>query len=483
MGRGAVLYRDFWDLKQPGIYDFYFVAGRIGGFTSLSVHVFELVYLLVFSAVLAYANSRWTAFKPAPALVPLFAIGLYFVATSGGDQLQLEGLVGFPLFLCAWFACEGTRATGTERNGWFAAAGLSAGYALVFKLLFAPLFAALYLTALAFPNNAYRPTLRVVAASIGVAILAATLPVAATLATLASGNALGTALETWFVIPPRIVATFPAQHSEVLLMGVNWFARAFAVAIFLALAGTVAGWRTWRLEPLARCCAVWTIVGVVTILAQRTSWWGYQWMLLDVPLGAFAALGLMALLRRPYSAARLAALGVACALMFFPVRTELRKLAALARHGFALRADDRERYRDDVSEAYAGARRDAALLPAGADVYVIGDPVYYVVTDRTQPLVINGWSPQLLLPEQRESLLRELQVRAPQYVYISNVRLARVLMQRSPAFAAYFSRAYHLAARGTAGTLYRRSSRVNVYRLPGWGMRRAPLGDAGKAKA
>ena len=68
LDRGAVLYRDFWDFKQPAIFWFYWLAGRLFGFDEVGVHALELVYFLLLAAVLlltlragcgAHSCSRW----------------------------------------------------------------------------------------------------------------------------------------------------------------------------------------------------------------------------------------------------------------------------------------------------------------------------------------------------------------------------------------------------------------------------------------
>src|ERR1700752_3958076 len=43
MTDGATLYRDFWDLKQPGIYLFHGVAGVLFGFGEFGLHGLELL--------------------------------------------------------------------------------------------------------------------------------------------------------------------------------------------------------------------------------------------------------------------------------------------------------------------------------------------------------------------------------------------------------------------------------------------------------
>ena len=48
MTEGAVLYRDLFDVKQPGIFLFYAAGGLLFGFTEIGIHLFELVYWLAF---------------------------------------------------------------------------------------------------------------------------------------------------------------------------------------------------------------------------------------------------------------------------------------------------------------------------------------------------------------------------------------------------------------------------------------------------
>jgi hypothetical protein len=47
LSQGAVLYRDFWDFKQPGIFAFYSAAGRLFGFDEVGIHAFELGWMLM----------------------------------------------------------------------------------------------------------------------------------------------------------------------------------------------------------------------------------------------------------------------------------------------------------------------------------------------------------------------------------------------------------------------------------------------------
>src|SRR5436309_15365797 len=52
--RGATLYVGVWDNKQPGIFLFYELAGRLFGFSEIGSHLFELIYQLITAAVLMW---------------------------------------------------------------------------------------------------------------------------------------------------------------------------------------------------------------------------------------------------------------------------------------------------------------------------------------------------------------------------------------------------------------------------------------------
>ena len=60
-----MLYRDFWDVKQPGIYLFYLVGGSVLGYSEVALHLFELAYQLAFAVVLIVtlrgrSRGRWS---------------------------------------------------------------------------------------------------------------------------------------------------------------------------------------------------------------------------------------------------------------------------------------------------------------------------------------------------------------------------------------------------------------------------------------
>lgn len=100
---GAVLYRDVWDIKQPGIFIFYLLGGKFFGFSEFGVHLLELIYWLSLSFILIFGLRKYFANQLFVLLTPLFTIGIYYSVSGSLHLTQVEGLVSFPLFMSLWF--------------------------------------------------------------------------------------------------------------------------------------------------------------------------------------------------------------------------------------------------------------------------------------------------------------------------------------------------------------------------------------------
>ena len=81
--RGAVLYRDIFEFRQPGIFIFYAVSGQLFGFTEVGIHLFELIYWLVFSIFAIVALRPYFAARWAVSLVPIFTVVASYWSRGG----------------------------------------------------------------------------------------------------------------------------------------------------------------------------------------------------------------------------------------------------------------------------------------------------------------------------------------------------------------------------------------------------------------
>src|SRR3954454_6581937 len=143
---GDVLYRDFWDVKQPGIYAFYLVGGTLFGFSELAIHLFELAVLLAFSVLLQISlRDRFTTSWVA-SVVPLLVVGTYYAGADPLGLTQVESLIGVPLFVALWLTVKAGDAPEHEHALLFGS-GVAGGIVLVLKLVFAPILAAFWLVA------------------------------------------------------------------------------------------------------------------------------------------------------------------------------------------------------------------------------------------------------------------------------------------------------------------------------------------------
>jgi len=423
---GKVLYKDFWDLKPPGIYAFYLLAGELFGFNEIGLHFFELVYLLAFAAFLtATLRDRFRRPETA-ALLPLLTVGLYYAVVRKWHLTQVEGLVGPLLYASLWFAVGRDEGKGGAWIPRLLISGAAGGMALLFKPMFALILLPFWWTAIVqVPSIRNEPAaLRVVRR--GLAILAgAALAVAPAVGYFVRHGCLDLAYRTLFVIPPKVLAIAPRKSFLDFARNAGWFVLAFAPAIALALPGLRTPLRKPRDLVLVHLLA-WLLLGAVIILLQKTSWWGYHYLLLTVPIGVFAARGIEDLQDR-WSAGlpkAKAALGGAAflALCSFGLVTLIGKVVDLGVCGFALTRKSAGEFRARVYPVYREAAEETAFLSASRSlpggIFVAGNPVFYHVSGREQALVLNGWALEYFLPEQWVELRGEIGSGKAAYLYL-----------------------------------------------------------------
>ena len=456
---GALLYRDFWDLKQPGIYAFYFIATSFGPYSAVTIHAFELVYLSLFSIALIAALRRSRTFGPIAPFAPLGVVAFYYLAVGSFEAIQVESLVAFPLFLTLASFVAGAREPKPLRSAsLFLVGGCASVLVLAFKLIFLPLVVALWLVPIVASASRRRVTFVSLGATLAGTTVGIALPSAAIVAFFALHGTLELALQTWFTLPTEIIKFVPHEPLGALLAGLRWFVHRYVAMLALAIVGVLIAFRRGA-DAFAGGLLAWIAIGTASILVQVTSWFQYQWLLITAPIGIFAVFGAYGLYQFARQSTRVpltrvtAAATLVIGAVIFPTSLLARDILALAKYRFALTETTLEAYRDSQSFVYASLRKEALFVQAhGGALYVIGDPTFYVVTHRLQPIALNGSSVRLFLPDQWETLERELSTAKPEYIYRSHgVRL-------SPKLAKDMIAIYTVAHRGTLGDLFVRRS-------------------------
>ena len=458
---GGVLYRDYWDIKQPGIFAFFLAAGTLFGFTQIGAHAFDLLWQTAFAVALvvglrgAFRDPRWAAFAP------LAVVGSTYAGSSPWHLLQVEELVGFPIFVCIWAAgaAEPRRSVSV---GLAFVSGFAAGLVLLFKFLLAPVVIAVTI-AITFrtrtASSASGPTRFWFMWLLGILVPPA----------LYAGYAFTTgsfkiSIETAFAVPFQIAAF--AAHAPLSRLNDSalrlllYFRGIIALAVIGAVTKGNPEMRPWR-----GACLAWIVAAFAVILLQIQSWWQYHFVLLVPPIGILATFGAAFLGERVARGGRrglvaLAASGVVAYIAVPLPQGGIGTVLRVAKERPFASVAALQRYRVATSTEYAGAVVDAALpLRANSDlgpIYVFGNPLVYVLAKRPQAIAMTSWASYLDPPPIWARLDTELSDIRPNYIFVMNDRSDDISGARSPKIAATLSREYVEAAHTPDGTWYRR---------------------------
>jgi hypothetical protein len=471
MSHGAVLYRDYWDIKQPGIFLFYLAGGKLFGFNEIGIHGFELLYMIGLAIVLIitlrdYLEQCWSS-----AAAALLTVGFYY-GVSGlphlyGDYLtNVEGLVGFPMFLCLWFAA---RAAKEERRWWdcLLISGITGGLVLLLKLLFLPVLLSFWITSflyLRFQRRRHENIFSAVMRFSVPIVLGLLGPVLIVCGYFVWHHSLSSLFFTTFLWPLHAIGKLPHGGPGRLVDGLAFFVDGFAPLLAL---GFVGAWSSLRRQKdlITINLLLWIVTGTVVILIQLRSWWPYHYLLLIVPFGILGARGveyvwaqLQLSEARSLSAQRRIVLIFGLILLFSPVIfPELTDAALLARYKFAITGKQRLSYQCRYPHSqYTAALGEIGFLSKPdslpGTIYVGGSPLYYLLSGR-RPAIALSYGLDDLLPEQWVNFSKELTEARPPYVFL--IPMFRALIQtHSPETLGFIDANYRVLHRDDAGTWY-----------------------------
>jgi hypothetical protein len=464
LAAGGVLYRDFWDIKQPGIYWFYQAAGRLFGFHEVGIHLFELLWMMAFAVTLLVTLRRRWGPGLAATLAPLLSVGAYYAATGDVHLTKVEGLVGFPLYLTLWFA---TDADGVEpRARRLFVSGLCGAVVLLFKLIFAPIVGAFWLIALVGLWRR-RGAVRALAVVALPAALGLALPLGAMLAYFARYHLLGVLWWTYVIYPGVLITHAQGSHTARVSGSIVWFLLRFSPLLGLAIMG--AGVARARRDWLGLGLALWAALAIPIIFVQRWSGWEYHYLLFVVPLGLLGAVGIGGLWTRldrlgleAPAARRVVAAGLV-ALFAGLIGIAAVKTVLLVRDGCGLTAAGRAAYRTRMGPFYATTLRDVAFLDepgrVAGPVFALGNPLVYLLARRpAAPAFDCGTFPAEWGEREWSALTSRLERVPPAYLLVDVDYLPLLRGDRPPAgpFAAFLVDRYRALRTSDLGVWYER---------------------------
>jgi hypothetical protein len=509
---GAVLYRDVFDVKQPGIFVFYAVGGLLFGFTEVGIHLFELVYWLGFSvfalvALRPYFTTPWGA-----PLVPVFTVVVYYLSAGALELTQVEILVAFPI-LVAWWLIDRTDPGTREGLGRYAAAGLAAAAVILLKHLYLVIVLAFLVYALLRSRRAGTPIAdirrSVIAFSIALAV-----PLLIVVAYFAVHGQLGRIWWAYFEMAPTAQLTSP-RPVNYLIFGARRFLIGHAPLLILAVVGAVHVLRE-RTRPrldLVMGMILWGASGAIAFFIQ--GWPQYKWSLFTVPVGILAVFGMEAFMSMAVGLGRNslvtglaagaglavlsyllgaspenqtwllvsvvigAAAGIGVGVFVAPPRasrlmqqvlllvlgvsvgltatTPVDKFRSLMEHDFGLSVQDREEFRRSTYGAYRAADEDLEVLRRNSVVpgplYVFGDPVLLLRANRSQAVPLHGWGTEFYDRRAWEELYSDLRSTSPPYIVVDD-RAESNIRHRYPAIMHLITSRYEVWFQGSSGRWY-----------------------------
>jgi hypothetical protein len=402
MSHGAVLYRDFWDIKQPGIYWFYQLGLKIPASPEVAVHVLEMLYFVALAVVMMAALRSYFHDASFAALAAFFTCGVYFIITGSAQLTQVEGLVQFPLFVCAWALLAPIQRHRLPMSR-VILAGLAAGVVVLLKLMLVVLpvgfFVMLIISERVRRRSLLECLLAIVLFAAGLALVTA--PV---LMYYQSIGQIDLLYATWIQDPMRINSELPHNSILVLKGGMIWFAIRTMGLLPLACIGAVVRRHSWLTAGLL----FWLFTGFAMIALQRKGW-DYHFLMLLCPMAILAAAGAEYLIETTFS-------GRLEWLAFVPAIVLAAYVAVGAANGARQLHDPRPDF-------YARAVPDDAVLTTAdakpGPIYVLGTPLIYYLTDRPQAVPLNGWSPEMFLSEQWMELGVSIRQKRPPFIFIS----------------------------------------------------------------
>ena len=457
MQQGKVLYRDFWDVKQPGIFCFYFLAGTLFGFNEIGIHAFELIYMVFFSIILLLTLKSYFRHQIIASLVPLLTVGVYYVVSGAWHLTQVEALVGFPLFLCLWLTFKSFQSEGKQRFILLLLSGFIGGIVLLFKLIFLLILFSFWLTILMYSVLIKRQKIKQIFIEICLPIFVGIIwPLLIVASYFAWYNSFSIVFQTFFIYPPLIIANSVFNQKD-LVSGIKWFVQNFYPLVLIAIIAIDTSLRKSK-NVLTLLFLVWCIFGLSVIALQYKALWEYHFLLLFVPIGILATKGLDVLWESLKELKSQFPTILLIILLFLPFSsTFTKKSVVLVNNNFALTEDTRLKYQTVFRKKYPSLHSEAKFISQTGsivgEIYVAGDPSIYYFSGRTQATILRGWALEYFLPEQWLTLIEQLDSSKPPYIFIDYEPQA-IIKANFPKLLEFVEQRYQILRQSNNGIWY-----------------------------
>lgn len=112
-----------------------------------------------------------------------------------------------------------------------------------------------------------------------------------------------------------------------------------------------------------------------------------------------------------------------------------------------------DRYNSDSRMAVEEVRFLNESDSLRGDIYVCGNPIFYLFSGRSQAVALNGWALELYLPEMWSQLVEQLDETQPPYIFVET-SYREIISDRSPEMMRFLDRHYRVLRESRAGVWY-----------------------------
>lgn len=449
---GKILYKDLFDFKQPGIFIFYFFAGKTLGWSDAGIHYFELGYWLLFSLILYFSIKQYSLFyknELSSSLFPLFVVGVYYCNATTFQLTQLEALINVPLYLIVWLLDRAYKGENNLLITYFLI-GLLMSIVVLCKLIYSPIIFTFMLIHFIFclKNKGLK---YILVKQLPPIIIGFAIPITIFLNYIFTHHIENLVTDIFFKIPTQVLGLGDQVQPERLWSSIKWFGKLMIIYLILAAIGVFLIPK--KESHFFSMIIAWAITGFLVIVMQKTSWWSYHFQLLYVPIALFSVLALDYLIYH-----LLVYVGLNNSFKRIPIILVI--LALVIHNQFtSLQASlFSENYARLLGYDYAKNHVLSVLniLKKEDTIYVCGNPRKYLITSRLPELSTNGWILEYQLDYQWENFYQEFQNKPPTYLFISK-EYENLIPMKQPKLWSFITARYNQLSLEETGVWYKNS--------------------------
>lgn len=424
---GGILYKDFWDFKQPGIFYFFKTGGFFFSYTEEGIHLFEIFYWFVFSIALISLTTKGKIFKNKwlVYILPLLTIGIYFNISSRTYLTQVEILVSAPLIILVLLLNNYRK---SRRFDIYVLIGILISFILLWKLTFIIALAFLLGFHFVLILKDKVPFKTIFIHKLLPMFLGSVLALTPFIAYIIENDITELVYNTYFVAPFDVIAIVKKKGFTTFLINlVKFLVKIFPLILF---SGFVILQNFKKRNEFISMLTILIFTSVYIIYMQKFSYFSYHYLLLLFPQGILTLIFFDDFFKSDnriikWFQTRMSRLTILIFLVaLFGVQEYyfVKKTKALLTY-FPLKKVNRLPYKEYHHSEYHSLMQDAEFIKnkeGEFEIFVCGNPMIYYLSNREQAIASNGWSFELYTEDRWFALKKEIAKEKPKYIYISN---------------------------------------------------------------